>query len=166
MPAGPIGSTEGMRVTHDREAQVVLGSPGAVTPTGIFEMGMDFGADPMEDSNPWVNREKPSIHPEGSTSLLAKPANRSVVNIEKLGTQMFDSVMAEGQRQPMTIPANSQGNDRDFHVITETWTSPDLRLTVYRRTADPDRAIRSRDSPTSAEMSRTRSCSYRLQITR
>jgi hypothetical protein len=59
------------------------------------------------------------------------------VNTEKLGTQMFDTVMAEGQRQTMTIPANSQGNDRDFHVITETWTSPDLRMTVYRRTSDP-----------------------------
>ena len=56
---------------------------------------------------------------------------------EKLGTQTFDGVMAEGQRQTMTIPAGAQGNDRDFNVITETWNAPDLRIAVYRKTSDP-----------------------------
>ena len=57
--------------------------------------------------------------------------------IEKLGTQVMEGVLAEGQRLTTTIPAGSQGNDRDIHVVTETWTSPDLKMAVYRKTSDP-----------------------------
>ena len=49
----------------------------------------------------------------------------------------MEGVLAEGQRQTMTIPAGSQGNDREIHVITETWMSPDLKMAVYRKTSDP-----------------------------
>lgn len=57
--------------------------------------------------------------------------------IEKLGTQIMEGVLVEGQRQTMTIPAGSQGNDREMRIITETWTSPDLRMAVYRKMSDP-----------------------------
>ena len=57
--------------------------------------------------------------------------------IEKLGTQVVEGVLAEGQRQTMTIPAGSQGNDREMHVVTETWMSPDLKMAVYRKMSDP-----------------------------
>lgn len=57
--------------------------------------------------------------------------------VENLGTQVMEGVLAEGQRQTMTIPAGSQGNDREIHVITETWMSPDLKMAVYRKTSDP-----------------------------
>ncbi|HEY1239091.1 MAG TPA: hypothetical protein VGF16_00985 [Bryobacteraceae bacterium] len=57
--------------------------------------------------------------------------------IEKLGTQVIEGVLAEGQRQTMTIPAGSQGNDRDIHVITETWMSVDLKMAVYHKMSDP-----------------------------
>lgn len=59
------------------------------------------------------------------------------INSEKLGPQVFDGILADGQRQTMTIPANSQGNDRDIHVVTETWTSPDLHMVIYRKSSDP-----------------------------
>lgn len=58
-------------------------------------------------------------------------------NIENLGTQVMEGVLAEGQRQTMTIPTGSQGNDREIHVVTETWMSPDLKMAVYRKTSDP-----------------------------
>jgi hypothetical protein len=61
---------------------------------------------------------------------------------EKLGAQVFDGILAEGQRQTMTIPAGSQGNDRDINVVTEMWTSPDLHLIIYRKSSD----LRSGDS--------------------
>lgn len=57
--------------------------------------------------------------------------------IEKLGNQVMEGVLVEGQRQTTTIPAGSQGNDRDIHAIFETWTSPDLKMAVYRKTSDP-----------------------------
>ncbi len=58
-------------------------------------------------------------------------------NMENLGTQVMEGVLAEGQRQTMTIPAGSQGNDREIHVVTETWMSPDLKMAVYRKMSDP-----------------------------
>jgi hypothetical protein len=52
------------------------------------------------------------------------------INSENLGSQVFNGILAEGQRQTMTIPAGSQGNDRDVNVVTEMWTSPDLHMVI------------------------------------
>ncbi|MBC7623918.1 MAG: hypothetical protein H7232_11070, partial [Aeromicrobium sp.] len=36
-----------------------------------------------------------------------------------------------------TIPAGEIGNKNSISVTTETWTSPDLQLTVYSKHSDP-----------------------------
>lgn len=59
------------------------------------------------------------------------------VTVENLGTQVIAGIVADGQRETVTILAGSQGNDRDFRVVTETWNSPDLQTVVYRKTSDP-----------------------------
>ena len=74
----------------------------------------------------------PQTRPAGAPNGGPRPFTN-----EKLGTQVIEGIVAEGQRQTMTIPAGSQGNDRDFSVVTETWTSPDLRMVIYRKTTDP-----------------------------
>jgi hypothetical protein len=71
----------------------------------------------------------------GLTAGRMEPPRQS--KTEKLGPQVFDGILAEGQRQTMTIPAGSQGNDRDINVITEMWTSPDLHMIIYRKSSDP-----------------------------
>ncbi len=77
----------------------------------------------------------------GGAALSAPAPARAVavrtLNTEKLGTQIIDGILAEGQRQTMTIPEGSQGNDRDIHVVTEIWTSPDLHMVIYRKSTDP-----------------------------
>ena len=70
----------------------------------------------------------------GGSGLARAPRQ---INSEKLGSQVFDGILAEGQRQTMTIPAGSQGNDRDINVVTEMWTSPDLHMVIYRKSSDP-----------------------------
>jgi len=72
----------------------------------------------------------------GTVTLGPRAAPRSF-KTENLGNQTMEGVLVEGRRQVQTIPAGAEGNDRDFSVVTETWTSPDLRTVVYRKTSDP-----------------------------
>ena len=56
---------------------------------------------------------------------------------EPLGKQNLEGVECEGTRSVMTIPAGELGNDNPINVITETWTSTDLQVTVLRKFNDP-----------------------------
>ena len=37
----------------------------------------------------------------------------------------------------MTIPEGSQDNDRPITVVSETWISPDLNITIFSKHNDP-----------------------------
>jgi len=56
---------------------------------------------------------------------------------ESLGTQMVEGVQAQGTRVTQTIPAGQIGNERPIEVISETWYSPDLKMTVMTKHNDP-----------------------------
>ena len=64
-------------------------------------------------------------------------ASQAHITNERLGIQVIDGITVEGTRMTRTIAANSEGNDRDFYVISENWTASDLRLTIYSKTSDP-----------------------------
>jgi hypothetical protein len=58
--------------------------------------------------------------------------------IEQLGKQMFDGVEAEGTRTTVTIPAGSPlGNERAIEVVSESWYSKELQMTVMSKRSDP-----------------------------
>jgi hypothetical protein len=56
---------------------------------------------------------------------------------KELGTRDFDGVRAEGKLRSYVIPAGEIGNRNAITVSTETWTSPDLQMTVYSKHSDP-----------------------------
>ncbi|HEX4948460.1 MAG TPA: energy transducer TonB [Blastocatellia bacterium] len=56
---------------------------------------------------------------------------------ESLGKQTIEGVECEGTRNVMTIPAGEMGNELPINVVTETWYSPDLQVTVLRKFNDP-----------------------------
>lgn len=56
---------------------------------------------------------------------------------EKLSPRIIAGVTAEGRRVTQTIPAGTQGNDRDLTIVTETWSSPELQVVLERTTDDP-----------------------------
>jgi hypothetical protein len=56
---------------------------------------------------------------------------------KKLGAKDIEGVKAEGTQTVWTIPAGKIGNKNPIDVTRETWTSPDLHVTVYSRYADP-----------------------------
>jgi hypothetical protein len=59
------------------------------------------------------------------------------VNTEDLGAQTMEGVQVTGVRTTRTIPAGEIGNDRAISIVTEVWTSPDLKTIVYSKRTDP-----------------------------
>jgi hypothetical protein len=54
-----------------------------------------------------------------------------------LPSDTIAGVYVEGTRTTDVIPARAQGNDREITIVSETWTSPDLKITVRQMTDDP-----------------------------
>ena len=56
---------------------------------------------------------------------------------EDLGSQTMEGVLVNGVRTTRTIPAGQIGNDRPISIVTEVWTSPELKAIVYSKRSDP-----------------------------
>jgi hypothetical protein len=59
------------------------------------------------------------------------------VHAEDLGSQTMEGVIVNGVRTTHTIPAGQIGNNRPITIVTEVWTSPDLKTIVYSKRSDP-----------------------------
>jgi hypothetical protein len=59
------------------------------------------------------------------------------VTSENLGSQTMEGVLANGMKTTRTIPAGQIGNDQPITIVTEVWTSPDLKTVVYSKRNDP-----------------------------
>jgi hypothetical protein len=64
-------------------------------------------------------------------------SDQGQVKTEDLGTQTMESVLVTGVRTTHTIPAGEIGNDKPIDIVTEVWTSPDLKTIVYSKRTDP-----------------------------
>ena len=54
-----------------------------------------------------------------------------------LGTRDMGGIRAEGKLRSYEIPAGAIGNRNAIVVSDETWTAPDLQVTVYTKHSDP-----------------------------
>ena len=70
-------------------------------------------------------------------NLFQDRAWSSKATTKELGTKDIEGIRAEGKLRSYTIPAGEVGNKNAITVTTETWTSPDLQLTVYSKHSDP-----------------------------
>ena len=61
----------------------------------------------------------------------------SEVSTENLGSQTMEGVQVTGVRTTLTIPAGKIGNDRPITIVTEVWTSPELKAIVLSKRNDP-----------------------------
>ncbi len=59
------------------------------------------------------------------------------VRTEDLGTQTMEGLLVTGTRTTHTIPIGEIGNEKPFTIVTEVWTSPDLKTVVYSKRSDP-----------------------------
>jgi hypothetical protein len=56
---------------------------------------------------------------------------------EDLGTQNMEGLQVTGVRTTRTIPVGEIGNEKPIVMVTEVWTSPDLKTVVYSKRSDP-----------------------------
>jgi hypothetical protein len=56
---------------------------------------------------------------------------------EDLGSETREGLLVNGTRTTRTIPAGQIGNDKPISIVTEVWTSPDLKTIVYSKRSDP-----------------------------
>ena len=56
---------------------------------------------------------------------------------EDLQPETIAGVYATGRRHTLIIPVGREGNDREIHVVSDTWISPDLKITMRSITDDP-----------------------------
>lgn len=75
--------------------------------------------------------------PPAKSQEVPKPEQPQVL-IEKLGSQTIEGVLVEGTRTTMTWPVGSwMGNDRPITSVNETWTSPELKVSLLTKRNDP-----------------------------
>ena len=83
------------------------------------------------------------VPPAGSAAMgvvtqkMVISDNQGKVATEDLGTQTMEGVQVTGVRTTRTIAAGEIGNDRPISIVTEIWTSPDLKTIVYSKRTDP-----------------------------
>jgi hypothetical protein len=71
----------------------------------------------------------------GTPPLLAKPTART--QIESLGTQVIQGLLADGKRVSTNVTPESKGSP--VVITTETWWSRDLLIDLVLRLNDPRR---------------------------
>ncbi len=102
-----------------------LGGPGAAVGSGTFFVQTGSGVPPVPPP-PMIALTKHS-----ATDEQHEP------NTESLGSQTMEGVVVNGVRTTRSIPAGQVGNDRPITIVTEVWTSADLKTIVLSKRNDP-----------------------------
>jgi hypothetical protein len=86
----------------------------------------------------------------GTAEVIAPPMVNRMITVQKtmigeegraqtedLGSKIMEGVNVTGTRVTRTIPAGQIGNDKPLSIVTEVWTSPELKTVVYSKRSDP-----------------------------
>jgi hypothetical protein len=57
--------------------------------------------------------------------------------VEQLGSQVLEGLLVTGRRITRTIPAGKEGNDRVLIIVTESWESSVMGITLLQKNSDP-----------------------------
>jgi hypothetical protein len=130
------------------------GAPGMGPVTMKF--GELSGAPPMLDSSTFSTAAPPpgvfiQRHVEVTDGHVNQPGPEPGVSMfvqkhldeqaqastEDLGSQTMEGVLVNGVRTTHSIPAGQIGNERPIAIVSEIWTSPDLKTVVFSKRTDP-----------------------------
>jgi hypothetical protein len=94
---------------------------------------------PLPPLSPGVWEGLPMVAPfPGEHSLhFRSPPEAAQRTTTRVGPKEIGGVKAEGVSTVWTIPAGQIGNKNPINITRETWTSPDLHVTVLSRYNDP-----------------------------
>ena len=90
-------------------------------------------------TKPHVTGEATTISSVGPITWVTagSAGTTSPATKEDLGEQVVEGVMAKGTRTTTVIPAGAIGNEQPITVTSEEWFSPDLKVLVMTKHADP-----------------------------
>jgi hypothetical protein len=63
--------------------------------------------------------------------------DQAEASTEDLGSKTMEGIIVNGVRTTRTIPVGEIGNEKPISIVTEVWTSPDLKTVVYSKRSDP-----------------------------
>jgi hypothetical protein len=107
----------------------VFSAAGAGSPGGPNVAFMKMGTS--------VSTAAPLPLPEVGVQKVWVANEQLQANKEDLGSQTMEGVLVNGVRTTHTIAAGQIGNDKPIRVVTEVWTSPDLKTIIYSKRSDP-----------------------------
>ena len=118
-------------------ASPVLAGPGAAAGGTVTMKVVESGATPLPPLPDAV--PGPVGVPAGQVFFQKHIVTTSPgeASTEDLGTQTMEGLLVTGTRTTHTIPAGEIGNERPITIVTEVWTSPDLKTTIYSKRSDP-----------------------------
>jgi hypothetical protein len=90
-----------------------------------------------KDGSPDAPPDGPSPPPHIAMMRHIESDEGSEASTESLGSQTIEGVPVTGVRTTRTIPAGQIGNERPINIVTEVWTSPDLKTIVSSKREDP-----------------------------
>jgi hypothetical protein len=79
----------------------------------------------------------PKAPPQTFTIQSRAIADEGQAQTEDLGSKTMEGVPVTGMRVTHTVPAGQIGNDKPISIVTEVWTSPELKTVVYSKRSDP-----------------------------
>jgi hypothetical protein len=122
------GKGDGLDVGIASGAEVGRGAPGPAGPgpDALYIQTNDMAAASGQLPNPAMIAQKIFLTNEQGQATT-----------EDLGSQTMEGVFVTGVRTTRTVPAGQIGNDRPISIVTEVWTSPDLKTIVYSKRSDP-----------------------------
>lgn len=94
-------------------------------------------SDSISAAGPELSMMPPMPPPGVMMQRTVIAGGQGKVNTEDLGSQTMEGVRVAGVRTTRTIPEGEIGNDRPISIVTEVWTSPDLKTIVYSKRSDP-----------------------------
>jgi len=105
------------------------------------DRGVDSGATKIGDGAQtkqfFIRSGGPGMPLPPPPALALMTDDRGQVKSENLGSQTMEGVVVNGTRTTRTIPAGEIGNEKPIEIVTEVWTSPDLKTIVYSKRTDP-----------------------------
>lgn len=73
----------------------------------------------------------------GPLTVVSESHGPGSTTKEDLGQQAIEGVLAKGTRSTTVIPAGAIGNEQPITIVSEEWTSPELKVLVMTKHVDP-----------------------------
>ncbi len=130
----PVSQTAYTLNLTDKTAQKMPALPPNISTSGVVGSGPGKVLMQMGTAMPPSGPPLPGI---AMQRTIITNNDQGQVNTEDLGLQSLEGVQVTGIRTTRTIPAGEIGNDRPISIVTEVWTSPDLKTIISSKRSDP-----------------------------